>query len=228
MLKILIICDNNKFIKNLINHIIVKIDDLKVNGIANTLDEAQKIMINDKPDFILTNNKLVIPIVKKIYILHLPQIILISKSSQKPDKYKNVFWLDENLNFSEMYITIHKFFKENILNSKRKTVIQLLIDLGFDFKIAGTSFLLDAILYTHTYEGSRSFEKLVDTYSYVAKLNNTTTQRVTWSINRTVDYMYQKHTKNTYGNVEKYFKIKYPEKITPKLLINIISNNLDP
>ena len=228
MLKILIVCKENVVAKKLVNSIVAQINDLKLIGIANTLIEAQEIMIENKPDLILTTFDSIGPIVKETFILHLPKIFLISKSTDKNKEFRNISYIDGNLSYSQIKTCISNLLQKNTMSSKKEKVTKLLLDFGFDFKISGTNFLLDAILYTHSYEGSRYFERLGrDVYPYVAKINKTTTNKVAWSISRSVLYMYEKHTKYTYGNIEKYFKITYPEKPTPKLIINLIANNLD-
>ena len=122
---------------------------------------------------------------------------------------------------------ILKFLKGNSFSQKEKAA-KILSYLGFDFKLSGTIYLLDSILYAHTYKGSYSFEKLErDIYSYVANLNSTSVDRVKWSVFRTINYMYSKHTDESYKIVEKYFNLEYKSKPTPKLVISLIANNLD-
>ena len=105
---------------------------------------------------------------------------------------------------------------------------QIQKNLGFNFKLAGTIYLCDSILYVSTYKGYYSFEQLKrDIYSYVADLNKTIPDRVKWAIARSINYMYEKHTKESYKVVEDYFGLKYPKRPTPKLVISLIANNLD-
>lgn len=228
MLKLLIVCRELKQSKDYVNWIVGRFSNIRLIGIANTISEAQGIMIRDKPDIILTNIPYILKFVKEMFILHLPRILLISKANKPKNLPPNVFFINGNISLPAIKLRITRFMEENIKQSKKEEVTQLLIDLGFDFKIAGTNFLLDAILYTHSYDGSHYFERLGrDVYSYVAKINDTSAEKVGWAINRSVAYMYEKHTKKSYSNVEKYFKITYPEKPTPKLIINLIANNLD-
>ena len=120
------------------------------------------------------------------------------------------------------------FIKNTVGLSRREKAATMLVNLGFDFKLNGTVYLLDSILYAHTYKGAFSFEQLRrDVYSYVAQLNNTTIDRVKWSISRSINYMYKRHTKSSYAIVEKYLKVEFPIKPTPKLIVSIIANTLD-
>lgn len=224
MIKILILCENNKLIKEILNSVVVITNNLKLTGISNTIGEAKALMLRNKPDFIITTNQLIIPEVNQTFTSHAPKTIFITKRPQKSTK--RVMYVDANWEFSQILMQISKILKRNVENSKKELVTNLLIDFGFDFKISGTPFLLDAILYKDTYDGNHCLEKLVDVYSHVAQMHNTSLEKVTWAINRSVEYMYAKHTKYTYANIEKYFRIKYPEKITPKLVINLISSNL--
>lgn len=137
-------------------------------------------------------------------------------------------FLDFRLSFSDMAKEISNFIKENVECSRKEKATRILFKLGFDFKLAGTIYILDAILYVHSYKGSYSFEKLKrDIYSYVAKINGSNIDRVKWSIARSINYMYESHTQNSYKIIENFFGIEFPKKPTPKLVISLIANSLD-
>lgn len=225
MKKILILCEDNILIQRMVNSVVGKNTNFRLIGISNTIKDAKKIMEKNKPDYIITTIRPFISEVYKMFSPVVPKIILISPEPLK-SKTDNIIFLRRTNRFCEDLIELGKILRKAVRISKKDFVTNLLTDFGFDFRISGTPYILEAILYKDEYFGDSSLEKLVGLYEYVAKANNTSVKKVTWAINRSVDYMYARHTKRSYHTIEKYFKIKYPEKITPKIVINLISHNI--
>lgn len=226
MIQVLIICKENESVKRMINKILINIDGLKVVGIGNNLKEAQELIIKIQPDLIISSYVEILEFIKEKFISYHPGIVILSNKSKT--RRNKILHIENTLPNNEIAQKISIFVSSTIICSQKEKIINLLSKLGFTFNLAGTVYLLDAILYTHTYKGSYSFETLSnDVYSYVAELNNSNMDRVRWSIARSINYMYDKHTKSSYKVVEKYLKIQYPEKPTPKLIISILANNLD-
>lgn len=81
-------------------------------------------------------------------------------------------------------------------------------------------------MYLHSFKGL-SFDTLYrDVYPYIASINNTTVNRIKWSIERSIRYLYQKNDEKLIATINNYFGIKYPDKITSKMIINFIANTL--
>ena len=227
MLKLLILCKKMETAKNLTNKVAVHLKDARLIGIANSLSEAKSILKEEQPEFIISTSKEIIDVIKETFINYFPGIIFFTHKKYRSTSYKNMIIINSNDDYEFTIKQISSFINKNKSTHKEK-VINILTYLGFDFKLSGTIYLLDAVLYAHTYKGSYSFEKLErDIYSPVADANNTNINRVKWSIFRAINYMYHKHTETSYQIVEKYFGLKYPTKPTPKLIISLISNNLD-
>lgn len=230
MLKILILCKNNSTAKSILNKVISNIKELQLIGIANNENESLELIQKREPNLIISTNEKIINLIKTNYTTYTPGIILISKSKEnnKDWYYRNLLILNYNLNFKKISNCILDFIQNNITYSKKQTLIELLSKIGFDLKLVGTTYLIDSILYVNTYKGAFSFEQLQrDIYSHVATINHTNIDRVKWSIARSINYMYNKQTQNTYRYAEKYFGLEYPQKPTPKLVINSIANILD-
>lgn len=230
MLKVLILCKNISTAKSITNNIVSNIKELQLVGIANNQKEILELLEKCKPDLVISTSLEIIQVIKKNFSHYTPGIILIIRKEETPDNfyYKNVLNLNINLSFEKMCNRILDFIPHDGSHSKKEKATNLLSKLGFDFKLVGTSYLLDSILYANTYKGSYSLEQLKrDIYSYVAKTNSTTVDRVIWSIARSFNYMYKRHTKESYQIIEKYLGLPYPVKPTPKLVINYIANNLD-
>lgn len=226
MLKLLILCKTPDTIKNITNKIVSNISELRIIGIANTTLEAEKIMEEAQPDIILTTIQEIFETIHGKFFHYYPRVVLFSNISRSEIVYKNLLVIALHLKYDIITTKISEFVKKDVLSRKEKAT-KILTELGFDFRLNGTLYLLEAILYVHTYKGS-SFEKLKsDIYPYIAEKYDTSVDRAKWAIERSVKYMYRKHTADSYKIVEKYFCITYPEKVTPKLVVNFVSNNLD-
>lgn len=228
MIKVLIICKQLENAKKIVNNIVCKIEKLQLIGIANSFNEATEILVNDQADIIITTNTKTIQFIKNKFITYNPGVIIIDDSIRLKDNYSK-YLLVNNLNNYETMINKIKFFLRNTIEqSQKEKLTSILLKLGFDFNLSGTTYLYDSIIYAHSFKGSYKIEKLKrDIYSYIAELNNTTSSRVKWSIERSIRYMYDKHTKGTYMYIEKYLNIKYPQRPTPKQIILLIANSLD-
>lgn len=227
MLNVLLFCKQVETSKKLLNQIIGKIPNFRLIGIATTIKESTNIMKEIEPNIIITTESSISDLLNKKFITYRPGIILITNQNYSTRK-DNILILDFQLTFAEMTKKILRFTEKNIGSTYREKVINTLLNLKFNFNLTGTKFILEAILYVHSYKGSYSFEKLRrDVYTYIAKTNSTTENKVKWSIERSINYMYKSHTPETYKVVENFFGTKYPQKPTPKLLISMFVNKTD-
>jgi len=229
MVKILILCDKLTTAKTLTNKIIAGISDLQLIGITNTLKEALEVLDFYKPDLIISTNDKIINLIKKTYSHYTPAIVLLSKLDPNTNfYYKNCIILNPDIGIQNLSGFIFNYIQSTIKQSKKKNAINILTTLGFDFKHTGTIYLLDAVLYANTYKNSYSYEQYQkEIYNHVAKLNNTYFDKVNWAITRAINYMYKKHSRESYRILEKYLGLEYPEKPTPKLVVNAVATLLD-
>lgn len=230
MIKVMILYNNLNTVKKLINKVTADIEKIRIVGIAATLDETKSIIAEFEPDLIITTNSNIFKFLEENFVMYSPGIVVISNMKDIEDiSYKNLLIIDYRHDFKTISKEITNFIKENLSITKKEKAIKILTYVGFDFKLSGTNYLLDSILYANSYKGSYSFETVYyDIYSHVAELNNTSCNIIKWSIARTINYLYAKGDKHTYERIEKYFGLEYPsEKLTPKFLINYISNKLN-
>lgn len=228
MIKVLIICKQLESVKKIFNNIVCKIKNLHLIGIANSFSEAKKILIDEEADIIITTSKNTITFIKNNFITYNPGIIIIDSISRLEVDYPKFIIINNEKSFDEMRDKIKFFLKYSIEKSQKEKISFILNQLGFSFNWSGTIYLLDSILYAHSYKGSYSFERVKrDIYFHVANYNNTTSSRVKWSIERAIRYMYSKHSKDTYQYVEKLLRIEYPQRPVAKQIISIIANSID-
>lgn len=230
MLKVLIVCKNDSTGKTILNNVISKIPDLRLIGIANTIPEGTYFIENNEPNIIITTSQKFLEYLNEYNSYYTPGVIFISKPDTNPNleyRIKNLFlYIDPQENYRMILAKTLKFIASNYSSSKKEELTELLENLGFDFKLSGTIFLLDALLYITTYKSAQYFENLItDIYPFVARKHDETNPKIVkWAIERSIQYLYQKQEKETYEIMESYFGIKYPEKVTPKVLINCIIN----
>ncbi len=225
MINVLILCSDNLTVKNLVNNVISKIPDLRLNGIANTLEEGSYFVNKYEPILVISTNCELLECLRDTHYTYKPGIILIAKSSEdfkRNYRFKEMFLnIKTEDNYKLIFDKILNFMAKNYVALKKENIKEFLITLGFDFKLSGPSFLVDCIIYIINYRDSKTFESLTnDIYPYVAKKNKTNPQIIKWSIERSINYLYNKP--ETFEVVEKYLGIKYPEKLTPKTLITLI------
>lgn len=227
MIQVLIVCKNDSTAKKLLNNVISKISDLRLIGIANTLPEGIYFLKNHEPNLIFTTSYKFLEYLNEHDNYYTPGVILLAKPDpEQIVEYKQktlLLHIDSQENYRIILGQALKFISKNYTTSKKEELKEILLNIGFDFKHSGTNFLLDCIIHITTYKGAQYFENLsTDIYPFVAKKNNTTPKIVKWAIERSILYMYQKHGKEAYDTIENYFGIKYPKKITPKVLIHSI------
>lgn len=229
MIKVLIMSKNNMTAKIIFNNVISKTPNLHLVGIANTLSEGLYFIENKEPNLIVTTSQHFIEYLNSYNHFYSPGIILISNQSNKSHiKYKQqklLLCINADENYRMIVSKTLNFISKNFLTPKKEFLKNFLETLGFDFKLSGTLFLLDALTYIITYKGAEYFENLsTDIYPFIARKYNTTSNIIKWSIERSVKYLYQKNTQKTYDIMEEYFGIKPQKRITPKKLITSIIN----
>lgn len=231
MLKLMILCNNLNTAQKITNKIISNIENIRLVGIATNPEEAKIIIKEFEPELIITTNVTIFKLIEEKFVMYCPGIIIISNISDKEKKeisYRNSLIINYHHSFKEISSEINEFLENYASISKKEKIIKTLSYIGFDFKLSGTNYLLDSIIYANSYKGSYSFETIYyDIYSYVAELNNTNCNIIKWSIARSINYLYLKANKSTYDRIEKYFGVEYPEKLTPKFIINFISNKIN-
>lgn len=232
MIKVLIYCENNNFAKYIVNFVISRIADLRLIGIANTEKEGSQLLNKYEPGLIFTTAQSFVEYINEITTTYSPGIILISKPI--PDRpicyrFKNLFLHIKTTN--DLNLISDKtidFISNKFTKSRKKEIKKILEDIGFDFKLNGTCYLLDTLLYLSTYQGTVNFNNLISkVYPLVGKKNGTSANVVKWAITRSINYLYEKNNPQTFKKMEKYFGIKAPEKITPKNFIKNMQKILD-
>ncbi|MBR3614921.1 MAG: hypothetical protein IKL55_07075 [Clostridia bacterium] len=232
MIKVLIICKYNLTAKSIVNHVISKISDLRLIGIGNNLKEGVELLEMYEPSLIFTTSQKFLDYLNDNCTTYTPGIILISKPiPNQPASYrfkKLLMHIHNTNNFKIISEQTFKFISNNYSTSKKKVIKNILLDIGFDFKLIGTNFLLDSIVYITTYKGAKNSNNLEgEIFPYIARRHKTSPKIVKWAIIRSISYLYQKCDSNNLSKIEEYFNVKYPKKITTKTIVKSILTMLD-
>lgn len=133
-----------------------------------------------------------------IYLINIIYFI-IGNTIEKEDVEKNLNFIDEDKEISKIV---------------QKVTNELLL-LGYNFKLKGTQYLLDYIIYVYSNQDRDMLENLErNVYKYISLKNNKTILNIKTSIINSTNYVYD------YQNSEiltQYFSSNI--KITPKLVI---------
>lgn len=112
--------------------------------------------------------------------------------------------------------------EETDISIIRQKVLNELSLLGYNFKLKGTQYLLDSIVYIYTKKNMNLLENLEkNVYRYISEKNNKSLLNVKTSIIKSTNYVYEYQDKNV---LDDYFSIDI--KITPKLVISTILEKL--
>ena len=219
MYKIIIYHNDLESIRNVCNNLFFKYRNLKIMGVAITEIEFFDMCNKIKPHIILTSQNLLSnPNINK-FLSKIENKIILCKNKEKFRNSKHTLYISQQAD----YCSVQKDFDTFLLNVDEihihKKIHKLLERFGFDFKLTGTNYLFDAIIYSVIHKDEYLFENLEkNIYPYVAKKFNVSIGNVKWSIVRSINNM-----NSNFNNIN---SPKFPEKITCKSLITEVVNRI--
>ncbi len=218
MFNLIIFNKNLNTIKSLTNKILGKIDNIKIAGIATDTTELYSLITEIQPDLLLisysdlvskSNDKIIF---KKIHLI-------VYNHEKTYQKSKNNLFLSSNINYQLAIQYIQSFITKLDITMIRKRIIKLLSILNFNFKLIGTTYLLEALIYSYAHRDSYIFENLErNVYPEVAKICNSNTQNVKFSIIRAMNSLHL--NKNTIKEISELSFLNTDEKPTAKHFIS--------
>lgn len=221
MYNVVIYHKNLKSIKRICN-IFRNFSEIRIIGIVTSTKELLNLYNNSKIDMIILQNKdLSNKSISKI-IEHIKYKIIISTNSINTDSKYTLqipsYETDEH---------IIKIMKNFIYTTTdiiiRKKVNKILCTFNFDFKLQGTKYLQEAIVYSYLNRDTFLFDNLESNiYPYVSEKYNVNVKNIKWSIIRSINNM---KSNIATSELQKFF-ITVPEKITSKFIILEIVNKL--
>ena len=76
MLKIFVFCEDFHYMKKIVNQVLINIEETKIVGITNNLDEAEKLLKDNQADIVISSDPEIINIVKEKFFTYNPYYII--------------------------------------------------------------------------------------------------------------------------------------------------------
>lgn len=223
MYKTVIFSNNFYMVKKSCNVLFNTSNNIKLLGVVDNYDELLEIYNNSKIDLIIISDSNINNIKLQYILKNIKIKIVFCKNTQKYRNSKYQLYLPINSDDTYFINQFKKFISRFDNRNIRERVFKILENLNFDFKLIGTNYLLDAIIYSYQNKNDYRFENLEKhIYPYVAKLYKASNKNIKFSIIRSVNNM-NSHTK--LSNSSKRC-IVFSDRVTPKLLISEIVNRL--
>lgn len=222
-------------LKNLINEVITKNENIRIAKIATNKEEIINILNNDNIDVVLldvniikSNEKLISNMIKKEkQEKYTDSIMLITKNlkeSQKVIGNKMIFdYLIEEEDSNEMLYKINRMIVSKDLEGKRKKIIEELKYIGYNIEHVGTNYLADAIIQMYLNRGSMLDNLQKDVYPIISKMHNKPIHNIKCDITRATECMYYECDSE---RLKKYFGFYNDTKPTAKTVIFTVLNKI--
>ena len=227
MFKLIILNNNLESIKNLCNCILNEVPDVQISGFTTNIEEFHQLFKKVKPNIIMMdytdyiNSKYC----QKSEFKHL-KIIFCDFNLSSRNTSKQLFILKKTKP-NEMLHSICKFVSKENRKLLRKKIIKMLEPFRFDFKLIGTTYIVESILYCYENQSDYVFENLEkNVYPFVAIECKTNVESIKWATIRATNSMNAHlslaEKKILFGN----FNLDISEKATAKQLISTIVTKL--
>lgn len=186
MINTLIVEDNFQYVKNILNTVIGRVEEIHITNIATTIKEAKDIINSNNIELIFLDLKLpdstgvdLIEEIERLNLVTKPNIIIISgeltlirEIKKINDKYN--FYIISKLESEEFIFNHIKQFIEQIkyLRIERqinKEITNQLSNIGYNFKYKGTHYIFEAITYIYKSNNLELLDNLEqNVYKYIA------------------------------------------------------------
>ncbi len=239
MYNLLIADDNLEYVKQLANHLLHRVNFVKLVKITTDGEETYNCLKTEHIDLLLLDLKMPkysgIEVLKKAYqekLENYPKVIVVSGEMEILDykqlaKYNVVKCLYKNIGLNEITISImqilDEFENEDKIKNWSKCISKELTKLNYNFKHSGTQYIKECVLYILDKNDINLINNLEkNVYTHIAKTHNKTVGNIKNNIVKATNNMYMECEINYLLN---YFDFKSDKKPTPKMVIlKIISN----
>lgn len=220
-----IIYNNNlNLIKKYGNIIFSNFNDIHLSGIASNKKELESILKMKKPNLIIISyadsiKPSLLPLVNNIE----NKIIICEDDNHLLKSTKHILYLSIKSNIEFTLKKLKLFTPKLDEECIRKRVRKILEKFNFNFKLIGTKYLLEAIVYSYFTRETYLFENLEkDIYPYVSQKYNVNPLTIKWAIIRSINTMKSKSNLTCLQSLS----VDDTEKITSKFIISEIVNKL--
>lgn len=215
MCNIIVFNNNLSFVKKYHN-ILVNFSNAKIVGIVSNKTELLNICKSNKIDLIILNKnsynrKNIQNILKNI-----KKKIIIDNTISSYKFFSNQLYVSDLANNKLITNVFNKFISNSTEKNIKENTRKLLKSLNFDFKLKGTNYLLESIVYSYLNKNEYLYDNLEkNIYTHISKKHNVSTSVIKHSIIRSIN--------NTNSNCLKSI-FKDLDRITSKSFITEIIN----
>ena len=229
MCKIVILSNNIEEIKFFCNLIINRLPGIQLSGICSNMEEFDFLVTKTNPNIII------IIICKNIFFDSNDILIYCSSSSKKVSNSRvtqknssTQLCISRTDKTNDIIKHVSEFISKHDKRLLRKKIIKLLEAFQYDFKLIGTTYILESILYCYENKSDYIFENLEkNVYPHIAQICHTTIDKVKWSISRATDIMNSRINMSIQKELSDSFNLDFSEKPTAKQLITSIVTKLN-
>lgn len=220
-----VIYNNNlNLIKKYSNIIFNNFSNIHLCGIASNKKELEELLHTQKINLIIisysdSQKNSILSLLNNIE----NKIIICENEDGALKSSSHTLYLSSHSSFDSTLKKL-KFFTPKVDEEFiRKRVRKILEKFNFDFKLIGTKYLLEAIVYSYLTRETYLFENLEkQIYPYVSQKYNVNPSNIKWAIIRSINNMKSKLPARDLHT----FSLDNSEKITSKFIISEIVNKL--
>lgn len=227
MFNLLILHTDVNSVKNICNNFVCELSEIHLCGITTSIEEFDIFFEKNKPDIILMDYQ---SYIKSKYTNYTETKLLkiLFCSNEKICKCTATkLIVPENINLTTLLKSVKIFISKQSTELLRKKVIKLLQSFCFDFKLIGTTYLLESILYCYEHKTDYVFENLEKkVYPFVATLCNVNVCVVKHAIIRSINIMHCNLSTSAKKQLAENFKVDIFEKTTAKQFISMVVTKL--
>lgn len=213
------------YAKKIISNVVKKNERLRLVDIVTSDNEALRAIKEYRPHLFVLNAD-VIDESKISKLEHAPKCIGFTENSDV-SLVKKYLMKDANIKLLEK--RINKVITENDFYQTKERIVHDFAMLKFNFSRAGTTYLMESILYSYKHRTEflhNNLEKMV--YPAIAKKFHTTPEHVKWLIIKSINEMYDRNNfDNTLKEMSNYFYYNNKVKPTAKVIISIFIAKLE-
>lgn len=208
MFKLIFFNQNLNIVKNLYNNIFGELNNLQLIGIASDEKELESLYNDSGANTIIINSKYINNNQIKNIVEKFKVKIIFTEKLPKVSNNKFTLFIPIYLETTELKKILNNFFFKIDEKLIYKKVYNLLFNSNFNFKLLGTTYLINSIVYSYINIDNNVSDNLEkNVYPYIAKKFNVSNSNVKWSIIRSINNYYESNNNQI-------------DKPTPKNLIN--------
>ena len=217
MYNVLIYSNNLNFVKKYNNLLTLNFNNIKMIEIASNKSELHSICKKHYIDIVILDSRDYIKNDIQFYLKSIKKKVLVGNNLEIK-KNANIIYIPKTLKLPSIIKVLQNHFYVVDEKVVRECTRKLLNSLKFDFKLKGTNFLLESIVYSYINKADYVYENLEkNVYPHISKKYKVSTSVIKHSIIRSINNVNANILKANFRNLDK---------ITSKTFITEIVNHI--